>query len=601
MSSNTSSLGGSSWSTIMWNKIQGEVSDIEERSPGASRRPSLTNSNHSDKSSISPSSRDSRLNDDGIPPSFLLKGSLYGETFKKALKIHKEVASIFDTMRSEDDISSFFKKMPKGADLHLHVTGSIYPQDIIQLAIDRALFIDPKTHTCFQKEVEGALKVQEFVSSRIDKALWVSLLCMEGEGNSLKGKTRFFEACKYGEKVLGFIPFYQQLAYVVKEAKAESNLYLEVMMEWIPERPEVSFNEEFQANYLRSDLNLFLGQIHKKLEVSLNPLIENLYLKVKNDLDLADVNVPSLAGLETKDPITSIKSEVVVRYILEINRNQSPYPFFMDALAAYSLAQKEPERIVGINLVGPEDEVYSLTTYDFQIGVLDYLTNTFKKEEKHLTIHAGELDPYSNATYKVTERIKKLVTKLKGLKRIGHGFSVHHESNDIYSLLLNNQITIEACPSSSEAILNRLPPYFLEGMSKQLMPAVTLNTDDQGITLKSLSAQYLAVYKTKNFKYRHFIRMNRSSLEASFLKGESLYEKEVGGTYLKVKECFKKFLENSDTEKEKDLSEKAFIQLKFERKLIEFEEKFFEEYSKSVLSSPLSPCALSQSMPILKN
>ncbi len=593
---------GAEFAKFVWSRVKEQTGSDE-----ILRRNSISKgSSSSSVNSVSPASDDLR---ETIPSSFPTVGfSDQSETGVKllqtALEIHKEISALFEAKKHEDDVNGFFTLLPKGADLHLHVTGSIYPDDIIAFAKEKKLYVDPHTFTCFDKETPNSQPVATFIANPINCRDWKERLCMNGQSN----KYKFFDACKYGEKILKFVPLFEQLTPVVKEAEAQQINYLEIMIEYVPERPDSSFKELFEQNLSSSSnvLPIFLENVYSRFKNQLDFLIQKLKSKVSQDLKDADDKVANLAKLKTDHPITSIKSQVVVRYILEINRNQSLDNFFIDALAAYQIAQSDPSRIVGINLVGPEDDFFSINDYDFQIGILEFLSKKFKINDRfiNLTLHAGELDPKSTACYRVKDRITKVVTQLydKGLKRIGHGFSVNNDSTEIFTLLRDKNITIEACPATSEAILNSLPPYFLDQTSKCLMPGVTINTDDQGITLKSLSAQYVTVWKTKCLEYRHFVRMNRLGLEAAFLSGESLYER-IDRGYLKVKPLFVNLLleTSTPTPEQKlrlDASEKMYLQLKFEKQILAFEKKYLNDIKNVKLTSPLSPSTLTESIPI---
>ncbi|MCX6692922.1 MAG: hypothetical protein NTW33_12990 [Methanoregula sp.] len=60
------------------------------------------------------------------------------------------VSSYFESIRSNpEEIRVFFHAMPKGGDIHTHLSGGVYAEDIIDIAARHNLLVDPATGQLF--------------------------------------------------------------------------------------------------------------------------------------------------------------------------------------------------------------------------------------------------------------------------------------------------------------------------------------------------------------------------------------------------------------------------------------------------------------------
>ena len=77
---------------------------------------------------------------------------------------------------SEPQLIAFLKDMPKGADLHSHVSGAVYAESRLDAAIDSSLFFDPKTGTFTGNEGPGMVPARDL---RTNSALAAQYLGMQ--------------------------------------------------------------------------------------------------------------------------------------------------------------------------------------------------------------------------------------------------------------------------------------------------------------------------------------------------------------------------------------------------------------------------------------
>ena len=94
-------------------------------------------------------------------------------------------------------------------------------------------------------------------------------------------------------------------------------------------------------------------------------------------------------------------------------------------MAGLDVATNEP-RVVGINLLQPEDAPIAVRDFSLQMRMIDYLRPLYPKP--HITLHAGELAdglvPPEVLRFHVRESVEK-----GHAERIGHGTSAMQEDD----------------------------------------------------------------------------------------------------------------------------------------------------------------------------
>ena len=68
------------------------------------------------------------------------------------------VSAHFASIRSDpNELYAFFLAMPKGGDLHNHLTGAVYPEDTIDIAARHGLYVDPASGQLYASNTAPAL------------------------------------------------------------------------------------------------------------------------------------------------------------------------------------------------------------------------------------------------------------------------------------------------------------------------------------------------------------------------------------------------------------------------------------------------------------
>ncbi|HWA82177.1 MAG TPA: hypothetical protein VG820_01995 [Fimbriimonadaceae bacterium] len=424
----------------------------------------------------------------------------------------KEAARAFQkALRSDPELIAFLKEMPKGADLHNHVSGAIFAENYIASAAGAGLWFDRKANAFVTEGGADRIKASDLISMSsvgdIDSPLNVFLrtVSMRGENSTVDGHDLFFATFSH----LG-APSYtteDALVEVIRRAKAQNEQYMELMTGVAPS----SANAELVKDLPAVD---DLEAAYRAIQPRLGPYVA----AVRANLDARDAKLAQRLG--TPSP-TRLASPFGVRYIIQLYRLGDNPTFFATAAAAMAVTKADP-RVVALNMVGPEDHPQSLMHFDDQMRMLDFLWKRMGRP--NITLHAGELTLNASPVEPMFDRIRKSI-ELGHAKRIGHGISIAWEKNLLQLLqeMRERHVLIEICLTSNRGILGvygRAHPlhlYMAAGVP------VNLNTDDEGVNRSNLTMEWLRGVREQDLGYEDLKAFARNSLEYSFLPGESLY------------------------------------------------------------------------------
>ncbi len=445
-------------------------------------------------------------------------------------------SAAFDAARRSGPLAlhAFLERMPKGADLHMHLAGAVYAETFLKDAAEDHLCLDPTQHTLIKPSAAAcpehtipaarAFADQNLYDAFVDAFSMRSFVASAGTS----GHDQFFSTFpRFGS--LDTSHDAEWLDEVAARAAAQNEQYLEVMMTpafshaatlasqigW-PTHLGITSNAASSAQQIPNPTPDQLAALRDKL------LAAGLRDEVATDRQELDSALAGRRKLEHCDePSAAPACSVQIRILYQILRAFPPAQVFAQTLLAFEVASADPD-VVGLNFVQPEDAYFAMAEYHRQMLMLDYLHSVYPRV--HISLHAGELAPGLVPPAGLRFHIREAVD-LGHAERIGHGVDVMYETDPQLLLkeLADRHIMVEINLTSNDVILgvsanhHSLPAY------RAAHVPVALSTDDEGVSRIDLTHEYTRAALDFNLNYRDLKQMARTSLEHTFLPGPSLW------------------------------------------------------------------------------
>ncbi|HYP27292.1 MAG TPA: adenosine deaminase [Blastocatellia bacterium] len=449
----------------------------------------------------------------------------------------QKTARHFESIKAEPlELYMFLRQMPKGADLHNHMTGSVYAESYVRWAAEAGMCVDRKTMLLFNGPCDEASGRPAASTAMTDGVLYRSMIDAWSMRNSeyagQSGHDQFFDSFgKFG--LAGNNRYGDMLAEVTARAASGRVAYMELML-----TPDNGKSRDLgrQLKWPDGAADASPAELAKVMEQMRQELlrlgISQAVREGQNTLNIMEARRKEL--LKCDDPNKAAPGcGVTVRYIFQIARANPPAQAFAQMVAAMEMALVEP-RLVALNLVQAEDSLPSMTYFPLQMLMLDYLNSVYPKV--NITLHAGELAPGLVPPDGLRFHVRDSVRKGHA-KRIGHGVAVAYEDDPVGLLreMSEKRVMVEICLSSNDGILgvrgkqHPLPLYLKFGVP------VALATDDEGVSRSEMTREFVKAVEDHGLGYVQLKAMARTSLEHAFVEGASLWKD--AGRWLPVSEC----------------------------------------------------------------
>ena len=480
----------------------------------------------------------------------------------------QRTARYFESIRkSPPQELAFLLKMPKGGDLHNHLSGAIYAESYIQWAAASGDCLNTTTMiaslppcTSGQVPAANALTNSVLFQQMIDA--W-SMRNWQLSGQS--GHDHFFETFgKFG--VATYNQNGKMLAEAVTRAAHGHVLYLELML--TPDGTSTGVLSSQVGNKVGWDGNP--ASTLNKLKS--NGIDDAVPLSIKN---LNDAESEKDRILKCGTPQADPGCAVVIRYIAQVARGAALGPVFAQMVTGFALASDPNSKVVALNLVQAEDGPASIQNFKEHMKMLNFLRTQYPRA--HVTLHAGELAPGLVSPDELKFHIRASVM-IAGAERIGHGVDVMHEDDPSALLreMAGRNVLVEICLSSNDLILGVSgPQHPLMTYMKYGVP-VALATDDEGVSRSEISREFLKGADDQGLGYVQLKTMARTSLQYAFINGGSLWSD--GRKFVPVSQCTQDLaamkLSSDGCRQYVNGSEKAKLQWKLEEELREFERQY---------------------------
>ncbi|GGA07354.1 adenosine deaminase [Dyella caseinilytica] len=414
-------------------------------------------------------------------------------------------------------LQAFLAGMPKGGDLHNHLSGAVYAESwIAQAAID-GLCVDIATSSLLDKPdaaapncgngrrpAADALNDQHFYDTLVDAFSMRSFVPYAGHS----GHDQFFDTFGRFEAVSPQQHMGDWLNEVSVRAATQNEQYLELMV-----TPPFAHAAQLARTIGWQD---HFDVMRQRL------LAHGLKDEMATDEQLL---TQALAERRRQQHCDTAKADdgcsVQIRFLYQVLRGAAPERVFAQTLLGFELASADP-RWVGINFVMPEDGYLSMRDYTLHMRMLDYLHHLYPKV--HISLHAGELAPGLVPPDGLRFHIRQAV-EMGHAERIGHGVDVMYEDHPeaLLDEMAAHHVMVEINLTSNDVILgvrgadHPLPMYLKHGVP------VALSTDDEGVSRIDLTHEYVRAAEDFGLGYLTLKQMARNSLTYSFLPGDSLW------------------------------------------------------------------------------
>ncbi|MFB7058948.1 adenosine deaminase [Streptomyces vinaceus] len=417
----------------------------------------------------------------------------------------------------------FFADLPKGGDLHNHLSGAVTTEFLIELAAEDGLCITTDTTTavpppCGSGTRPAADAVTDAAFRRQVIQAW-SMQDFPADGN---GHDHFFATFdKFGE-----VPWRHPgriLAEVAGTAARQNQFYLETMI------TPASGAARALADRVGYDADL--DAMHDKLLA--DDGLDAVVRQARADADTTDAEFRTAAHCDTPRPDAACS--LPYRWISQVGRLGTPERVFTQLALGMRLAERDP-RFVAVNLVQPEDGAVALRDYRLHMRMVNYLKTQYPKA--HVTLHAGELVPGLVKPEDLTFHIRDAAQTGRA-ERIGHGVSVLHEDRweSLMRYMADRRIAVEVPFHSNAQILRVSGDAHPFATYRSHGVPVVLATDDPGVSRIEITDEYRWAAQTYGLGYRELKDLARASLEFSFLPGRSLWNRDLGSGYRPAGPC----------------------------------------------------------------
>ena len=473
-------------------------------------------------------------------------------------------------------LHAFLQQFPKGADLHVHLSGAIYAETFIQDAAEDGLCVDPialkfAPPPCAPNLVPATRLTgnitsadQDLYDRLVDSFSMRSFVPSAG----VSGHDQFFATfARFGGLNKQHVG--EWVDEVARRAAAQNQQYLELMH--TPSFGHAAALARQVGWPADPDTKTFAAIRAALLKGGLRDEVATDMGEVKN----AEASRQKLEKCGT--PEAAPACQVEIRYIYQVLRGFAPEQVFAQTLLGFETVQQSADQqepgFVGINFVMPEDGLVSMHDYTLQMHMLDYLHSVYPKV--HISLHAGELAPGLVPPEGLRFHIRQAV-ELGHAERIGHGVDVMYEDNpkQLLQELAAKHVMVEVNLSSNEGILGVKGDKHPFPLYRAAHVPVALSTDDEGVSRIELTDEYTRAALDYHLSYADLKQLARTGMEHDFLAGASLWSAEDSFT-VPVAACKRQVVgsdaPSSSCKAFRDANPKAAAQWELERRFRVFE------------------------------
>ncbi len=450
----------------------------------------------------------------------------------------QRTAKHFESIKNDPlALREFLYNLPKGGDLHNHMSGAVYAESYIQWAAEDGWCVNRENLNIIRPQVrpqiqgEGQPKAaaggaagkascdpgkERLASDALaDPALYAAMI----DGMSVRqwdsarkpGQYQFFESFGRFDMGLAASRMGDAFAESRRRSAAQNLHYLELIVQLDQGRALLDAPKKLAWKEAGGEQDF--ADMHHQLAAA------GLFTEKRSALlDKAEAAMNAALGCGTAR--SDKACAMPLRYQCQVLRAFPKESVFAQIAFCFELANSDP-RVVTLNLVQPEDWYVPVRDFDLHMQIIDYFHQQFPKVR--ITLHAGELGFGQVPPDVLGQHIPKSIDSGHA-NRIGHGTDIMYYSHpaDLMAEMVQKNVAVEIAPSSSKYILgvtgkNHPFRHYL----KAGVPLV-IATDDEGVARSDITNEYQQAVEQHGLTYAEIKKISLDSLEYGFLAGESL-------------------------------------------------------------------------------
>ena len=415
-------------------------------------------------------------------------------------------AARFEALKaSPPELVAFLRDMPKGGDLHSHLSGVIYAESYIAWAAEDGVCVDRTTFFLVAPPCDPDAGVPAVADTLSDETFQFRLIDALSVRNYAiyprSGHDQFFATfAMFG--AAGDGRGGDMLAEVMARAADQNILYLELMTS-----PGMS-----AARHLAADLPWHGVADLAGLRAALpDSALDAIVAQTTAEMDATEADARAILDCDGVHPPAC---DVTVRYLAQVIRIFPPQQVFAQTLYGFRLVEGDP-RFVGINFVAPEDDHVTLRDYRAQMAMVGFATA--EMPDVPIALHAGELTmglvPPDDLRFHIRDAVE-----VAGADRIGHGVDLMYE-DDPYGLMdemAARDVAVEINLTSNDVILGVVGNDHPFEIYRAHGVPVLLSTDDEGVSRIDLTHEYARAVETYDLTYADVKALSFNSLRYAF-------------------------------------------------------------------------------------
>ncbi|WP_338769522.1 adenosine deaminase [Bernardetia sp. ABR2-2B] len=454
----------------------------------------------------------------------------------------QRIDTYLDSIRNDEaKLRQFLTKLPKGADIHHHYSGSVYAETYLEYVEKNNLWINRNTFAISDSEV-----------SRSERSEWSRVNSLKADGYWSDIKIKIIES--WSKLYFNYVSkpndehffstfdkfsipenatFNEGIREIKQRAISENVSYIETMF------TSTGFYNTFEKD---EDFATELLKLQETKDKSIQSKLAELYkyyTAVENKIFLSKVNDHNelIQTLHTENKIDDDK--FMMRYQNYFIRVLDPATTFKSFLISFHSAHTS-DLVVGVNIVAPENNTVAMRDYWLHMQMFKYFKSVYPNVKT--AMHAGELTLGLVKPEDLTFHINDAVL-VAGAERIGHGVDIAYEKNseELLKYMTQNEIAIEISFSSNDFILgvsgNRHPIL----LYKSYNVPIVISTDDAGVLRTDLTQQFLILIRDyPSINYQDIKKMVFNSINYSFLteSEKEKIRKDLEGRFLEFEVGF---------------------------------------------------------------